>query len=52
MSSEVNIKLNRKRLYLTAYVKSFSIVENLNWKHHVNDTAITWNRANAVPLKS
>ena len=45
------MKLNRKRLYLTDYVKYFSFVENLNWRHHVNDIAITWNRANGVLFK-
>ena len=53
IGSEVNIKFNRKRLYPTDSVKYFgiSIIKNLNWKHHVNDIAITWNRANDLLFK-
>ena len=39
LDSEVNIKLNRERLYPTDSVKYLGIRtdKNLNWKHHVSD---------------
>ena len=50
---EVKIKFNRKPLYPTDSVKylGIRIDENLNWKHHVSDIAITLNRANALLFK-
>ena len=51
--SKVKIKLSRKRLYPTDYVKylGIRIDENLNWKHHVSDIAIKLNRTDALLLK-
>ena len=45
---EVKIRLSRKRLYSTDSVKyiGIRIDENLNWKHHVTDTAMKLDRAN------
>ena len=53
IDSEANIKLSRKRLYPTDSVKYLGvrIDENLNWKHHVSDTAIKLNGANALFFK-
>ena len=50
LESEVKIKLHRKQLYLTDYVKylGIRIDEHLNWKHHVSDIAIKLNRTNAL----
>ena len=50
IDSEVKIKLGRKLLYPTDSVKYLGvrIDENLNWKHHVSDTAIKLNRVNAL----
>ena len=47
IGSEVKIKLNTKQLYPPDSVKylGIKIDENLNWKHHVSDTAIKLNRA-------
>ena len=53
IDNEVKIKLSRKRLYPTDSVMylGIRIDENLNWKHHVSDTAIKLNRANALIFK-
>ena len=53
LDGEVKIKLNRKRLYPTDFVKylGIRIDKNLNWKHHVSDIAIKLNRANALLFK-
>ena len=53
IDSEVKIKLSRKRLCPTDSVKylGIRINENLNWKHHVTDTATKLNTANALLLK-
>ena len=50
IDNEVKIKLSKKRLYPTDSVMylGIRIDENLNWKHHVSDTAIKLNRANAL----
>ena len=50
IDSEIKVKLNRKRVYPTDSVKHLGIRidEILNWKHHVNDTAVKLNRANAL----
>ena len=44
IDNEVKIKLSRKRLYPTDSViyLGIRIDENLNWKHHVSDTAINF----------
>ena len=53
LDGEVKIKLNRKRLYPTDFVKylGIRIGKNLNWKHHVSDIANKLNRTNAVLFK-
>ena len=53
LDGEVKIKLNRKRLYPTDFVKylGIRIDKNLNWKHHVSDIANKLNRTNAVLFK-
>ena len=53
LDSEVNVKLNRRQLFLTDSVKYLGIKvdKNLNWKHHVSDIVIQLNRANALLFK-
>ena len=53
IDSEVKIKLSRKRLNPADSVKylGIRIDGNLNWKHHITDTAIKLNRANASLFK-
>ena len=53
IDSEVKIKLSRKRLYPTDFVKHLGIRidENLNWKHHSSDILLKVNRANALLFK-
>ena len=53
IDSEVKIKLSRKRLYPTDSVKylGIRIDKNLNWKCHVSEIAIKFNRANALLFK-
>ena len=48
--SPIQIKLSRKRLYLSQSVKyrGIKIDEKLNWKQHIHDIAIKLNRANAL----
>ena len=50
---DLKLKLNGKRIYPTKSVKylSIKIDENLTWIDHVNDIAITLNRANAMLFK-
>ena len=51
--TEIKIKLNRKRLYLSQSVRylGIKIDQNLNWKDHINDIAVKLNRANALLFK-
>ena len=53
LGSEVNIKLNRKRIYPTGFVKylRIKIDKNFNWKHHVSDITIVLTRANSLLFK-
>ena len=53
LDSEVNIKLNRERLYPSDSVKYLGIRtdKSLNWKHHFSDFVITLNVANALLFK-
>ena len=53
IDNDVKIKLSRKRLYPVDSAKylGIRIDKNLNWKHHANDIAIKFNRANALSLK-
>ena len=48
--TEIKIKLNRKRLYLSQSVRylGIKIDQNLNWKDHINDIAVKSNRTNAL----
>ena len=50
---KLRLNLIKKRLYPTDSVKylGIGIDKNLNWKHHVSDTAIKLNRANALLFK-
>ena len=50
---DLKLKLNGKRIYPTKSVKylGIKIDENLTWIDHVNDIAITLNRANAMLFK-
>ena len=51
--TEIEIKLNRKRLYRSQSVRylGIKIDQNLSWKDHINDIAVKSNRANALLFK-
>ena len=53
LDTEIKIKLKRKQLYLSESVTYLGIKtdQNLNWKDHINDTALTFNRANSLLFK-
>ena len=53
LDTEIEIKLNRKRLYRSQSVRYLGIKtdQNLNWKDHINDIAVKLNRANALLFK-
>ena len=53
LDHDLCIKLNGKRLYPTSSVKYLGvrIDSNLNWKEHLNATAIKLNKANAILSK-
>ena len=53
LDTEIEIKLNRKRLYRSQSVRylGIKIDQNLNWKDHINDIAVKLNRANALLFK-
>ena len=50
LDTEIKTKLNRKQLYHSQSVRYLSIKtdQNLNWKDHINDSAVKLNRANAL----
>ena len=50
---DTEIKINRKRLYPSQSVRGLAIKidQNLNWKDHINDTAVKLNTANALLIK-
>ena len=50
LDSPIKIKPSHKRLYPSKSVKYFGIKidENLNWKQHIHDIAIKFNRTNAL----
>ena len=50
---EIEIKVNKKRLYLSQSVKylGIKINQNLSWKDYINDIAVKLNRANALLFK-
>ena len=52
-NTDLRLKLYRKRLYKTKYLRylGIKIDENLNWKIHIHDLASKLNRANAVLAK-
>ena len=54
LDREINIKFNRKRLYVTQSFKyiGVKIDKNVNWNHHINDLAAKLNRPNALLSKS
>ena len=54
LDREINIKFNRKRLYVTRSFKyiGVKIDKNVNWNHHINDLAAKLNRPNALLSKS
>ena len=47
---DTEIKINRKRLYPSQSVRGLAIKtdQNLNWKDHINDTAVKLNTDNAL----
>ena len=51
--TDLRLKLSRKRLYKTKYLRylGIKIDENLNWKVHIHDLASKLNRANAILAK-
>ena len=51
--SELQLKLNEKRLYPTDSVKYLGIIidKNLNWHHQINNIAAKLNRVNAMLSK-
>ena len=53
LDTEIEIKLNRKRLYRSQSVRylGIKIDQNLNWKDHINDIAVKLNRANTLLFK-
>ena len=53
LDTEIEIKLNRKRLYRSQSVRylGIKIDQNLNWKDHINEIAVKLNRANALLFK-
>ena len=53
IDSPTKVKLSRKRLYSSKQVKDLGIKigENLNWKLHIHDIAIKWNRTNVALYK-
>ena len=53
LDTEIEIKLNRKRLYRSQSVRYLGIKndQNLNWKDHINDIAVKLNRANTLLFK-
>ena len=50
---EVNIKLNCKRLYPSAYIKYIGVLidEHLSWKPHINELVKKLNRSNSMLSK-
>ena len=52
-NTDLRLKLSRKRLYKTKYLRylGIKIDENLNWKVHIHDLASKLNRANAILAK-
>ena len=53
LNVDIKIKLSRTKLYSSQFVKYFGIKndKNLNWKLHVNDIAVKFNRENALLIK-
>ena len=53
LNVEIKIKLSRTKLYSSQFVKYFGLKndKNLNWKLHVNDIAVKFNRENALLIK-
>ena len=51
--TDLRVKLCRKRLYKTKYLRHLGIKidENLNWKIHIQDLASKLNKANPVLAK-
>ena len=51
--TDLRLKLSRKRLYKTKYLRylGIKIDENLNWKVHIHDLASKLSRANAILAK-
>ena len=54
LGTEIKIKLNRKRLYLSQSVRylGIKIDQNLSWKDNINDIAVKLNRGNALLFKT
>ena len=50
---EINIKVNRKRLYVTPSFKYLWVKmdKNVNWHYHINDLAVKLNTVNALLSK-
>ena len=50
---EINIKVNRKGLYVTPSFKYLGVKmdKNVNWHHHINDLTVKLNTANALLSK-
>ena len=53
LNVDIKIKLKRKNLYSSQFVKYFGIKndKNLNWKVHVNDIEVKFNRENALLIR-
>lgn len=53
LNVDIKIKLKRKKLYSSQFVKYFGIKndKDLNWKVHVNDIEVKFNRENALLIK-
>ena len=54
LGTEIKIKLNRKRLYLSQSVRylGIKIDQNLSWEDDINDIAVKLNRGNALLFKT
>ena len=52
-NTDLRLKLSRKRLYKTKYLRylRIKIDENLNWKVHIHDLVSKLNRVNAILVK-
>ena len=53
INTEINIKLNGKRLFLSKFIKYLGILidEDLSWKYHVEELSKKLNRANSMLSK-